>query len=100
MPAQLILEFDGVGTAEYEAVNAVLGVDPVSGEGDWPEGLISHAAGWRDDGRFFVVEVWSSVEAQEKFMNERLGAALAEGGVKEPSSVNWVNLHSHHHRGG
>jgi hypothetical protein len=84
---------------EYDAVNAPLGVDPVQGGGDWPDGLVSHAAGWRDDGRFFVVEVWSSMEAQEKFMEERLAAAWAECGVPDPSSVTWVDLHTHQHFG-
>ena len=33
MPAQLILEFEGVTTTEYDAVNAVLGIDPATGAG-------------------------------------------------------------------
>ena len=45
MPAQLILEFEGVTTKEYDAVNAALGIDPATGTGDWPDGLQVHAAG-------------------------------------------------------
>jgi hypothetical protein len=40
MAEGLILEFDGVGRAQYEAVNARLGIDIESGQGDWPAGLV------------------------------------------------------------
>ena len=50
MPAQVILEFEGVTTKEYDAVNAALGIDPVTGSGDWPEGLQVHAAGLNERG--------------------------------------------------
>ncbi len=99
MPTQFIIEFDGVGKEQYDAVNSILGVDPISGSGDWPEGLIAHSAGWREDGRFYVTEVWSSPELQEKFMEERLGEALAKGGVGEPKSVTSIDLHAHQHLG-
>ena len=38
MPAQVILEFEGVTTKEYDAVNAALGIDPESGAGTGPPG--------------------------------------------------------------
>jgi len=49
MPEALILEFTGVTEAEYEAVNKQLGIDMHTGEGEWPAGLLSHAAGPADD---------------------------------------------------
>ena len=33
--------------AEYAAVNKHLGIDMQTGQGDWPAGLLSHAAGER-----------------------------------------------------
>ncbi len=36
MAAELILEFEGVTLKEYHAVNRELGIDPESGEGNWP----------------------------------------------------------------
>ena len=97
MADALILEFEGIGRDEYDAVNQVLGVNMDTGEGDWPEGLLFHAAGATPKG-WTVMEVWESQEAQARFMNERLGGALAEGGITGgPSSAQWVDVAAHHH---
>jgi hypothetical protein len=100
MAAELILEFEGVTAKEYYAVNKALGIDVESGEGDWPEGMISHAAGLREDGHFVVTEVWNSVKDQEAFMSRRLSSALAEGGIAgPPSKVTWIELIQHRNLG-
>ena len=101
MTAQLILEFEGVTTAEYDAVNQELGLDPATGEGDWPDGLQLHAAGLNEDGHLVVTEVWDTPEHQARFMEERLGAALAKGGIEgPPSGITWIELVSQHRPGG
>jgi hypothetical protein len=101
MTAAVILEFEGVTQKEYDAVNDALGFDPTSGQGDMPDGLLSHSAGHRDDGRFVVMEVWDSPEHQARFMESRLGAALQQGGVTEPpASVTWIELIAHQSLGG
>jgi hypothetical protein len=95
----LILEFEGFGAETYERVNELLGIDMVSGEGDWPEGLIAHTGGAKDGG-WVVFEVWASRADQERFMHERLGKALREGGVDgPPSRVEWLALSAHHNPG-
>jgi hypothetical protein len=100
MPEGLILEFDGVGREQYEAVNARLGIDMDSGQGDWPAGLVFHAGGAKAGG-WVVFEVWESREAQERFMNERLGRALGEGGITEPPArAEWLELAAAHSSGG
>lgn len=91
MAQALILEFDGVGREQYEAVNSALGVDAASGSGDWPAGLVSHL-GAAKQGGWVVVEVWDSKQAQESFMNERLGRALHDGGISAPSRVEWLEI--------
>jgi hypothetical protein len=96
MPEQLILEFTGVSEAEYTAVNKQLGIDMHTGQGDWPAGMLSHAAGTADDGTFIVTEVWSSRAEQDAFMTSRLGAALAAGGVTSPPRIRWVPLLTYH----
>jgi hypothetical protein len=96
MAEALILEFTGIGEEEYNAVNAKLGIDMASGTGDWPEGMLSHAAGRTDSDTFAVIEVWSSRDAQAAFMQTRLGDALAAGGVTAPPSVTWVSLVAFH----
>ena len=101
MAAALILEFEGVTKKEYDAVNAALGIDPTTGAGDWPDGLITHSGGVNEAGHLVVMEVWDSPEHQARFMEGRLGEALAKGGVTEaPSSVTWIELIAHHNPGG
>ena len=96
MAAELILEFEGVTTKEYDAVNKELGIDMSSGKGDWPDGLVAHSAGLNDAGHLVVIEVWDSPEHQARFMETRLGAALAKGGVTSPpTKVLWIELVSH-----
>jgi hypothetical protein len=96
MAAGLILEFDGVGREDYDAVNEQLGIDSQTGEGDWPAGLLFHAGGAKPGG-WVVLEVWESQEAQQRFMDGRLGAALQAGGVTAPPSrVEWLDLAAHH----
>jgi hypothetical protein len=92
MAMGLILEFDGVGRDEYLAVNRALGVDMAAGTGDMPSGLTYHAAGAKSGG-WVVFEVWDTQESQGRFMEERLGRALQDGGVNAPPSrVEWVEL--------
>jgi hypothetical protein len=95
MAEGLILEFDGVGREQYKAVNGRLGIDMESGQGDWPAGMVFHAGGAKPGG-WVVFEVWESRQAQEQFMNERLGRALEEGGINEPPArVEWLELAAH-----
>ena len=96
MPETLILEFSGVTEADYASVNGHLGIDMHTGEGDWPPGLLSHAAGVGDDGTFVVSEVWNSRADQAAFLDGRLGAALAAGGVTTMPKVQWVPLTAYH----
>lgn len=92
----LILEFDGFGVDTYEKVNEKLGIDMESGEGDWPSGLRFHSGGAKPGG-WVVFEVWDSREDQERFMSERLGQALQEGGVTgPPSRAEWLDLAAVH----
>ncbi len=100
MAAEIILEFEGVTLTEYRAVNKELGIDPESGEGNWPDGLIAHSAGLNENGHLVVIEVWDSPEHQARFLEDRLGEALAKGGVAgPPSSITWIELEAHHHLG-
>ena len=92
MAEGLILEFDGVDRAAYDAVNERLGIDEQTGEGDWPPGLKFHAGGAKPGG-WVVFEVWESREAQSTFMSGRLGRALQEAGINAPPSrAEWLDL--------
>jgi len=89
MPAGLILRFPGKSRADYDAVNAKLDIDMTAGT-NFPDGLLSHAAG-EDGGALYVIEVWESREAQGRFMQERLGRALQEGGVTGAPEITWID---------
>src|SRR5438128_1049652 len=96
----LILEFEGVGQEQYDAVNQRLGIDPKRGQGDWPPGLLFHAGGAKAGG-WVVFEVWETRDAQERFMNERLGQALAHGGITDPPArVEWLEIAGYASPGG
>jgi hypothetical protein len=64
---------EGIGQEQYEAVNAKL-----NAQGDPPAGLMFHAAGQGEDGRWRIVEVWESRDRYEAFNEERLTPAIAE----------------------
>lgn len=99
MPEALILQFTGVTEADYAAVNKHLGIDMHTGQGDWPPGLLSHAAGTADDGTFMVTEIWAARADQDAFMESRLARALGAGGVTTVPSVRWVPLVAYHQPG-
>jgi hypothetical protein len=100
MADALILEFEGYGVDDYERVNGRLGIDMQTGEGPWPEGLLTHSAAVKEGG-LLIYEVWASKADQERFMEERLGRALEEGGVEgPPSRMEWLELQAHHNPGG
>ena len=92
MAVGLILQFAGTGRAEYEAVNAKLGIDPATGAGNWPGGMLSHTAGLTGDGSLVVIEIWESHDAQGRFMAERLGRAIQESGVTAAPQITWFDV--------
>ena len=100
MAELLILEFEGVSEADYRRVSALLGIDVDTGKGDWPAGQITHLTALGEGGRAFVVESWTSREAQAEFMQNRLGAAMAQGGVTATPKVTWATLIGEHYPGG
>jgi hypothetical protein len=96
MAVGLIVEFQGQTREQYETVGEHLGIDLLSGTGDWPHGLLSHMAGATDTG-WLVMEVWTSRPEQQRFLQERLRAALEKAGVHgPPSREQWVELAAYH----
>jgi len=72
--------------------------DPrVEREGNWPDGLITHAASPLDDGNLVVTEVSDTPEDQATFMVQRLGGAVVRGGITSPpTAVIGTGLVAHH----
>jgi hypothetical protein len=96
MSDALILEFTGVNADQYNAVNKLLGLDPHTGEGTSPAGLISHTGATTAAGDLVVFEVWDSEASQAAFMGGALGAALGQAGLPEPTRVEWLTLEGYH----
>jgi hypothetical protein len=90
MPELIVIEVDCDPTL-YPKVNEVLGLDPASGSGDWPRGLISHVGGG-GDGTVVVVEAWESRADQEAWMSTKLGPALGQVGVPQPKRMDWYDM--------
>jgi hypothetical protein len=90
MAELLILEFSAPAAVDlYNKVNELLGVDPTTGQGDWPAGLTEHLAGSEGD-TLVVVESWESRRLQEEFMRDRLMPAFGEANVPQPTRVTWL----------
>ncbi len=77
--------------ALYSQVNGILGLDPHTGAGNWPKGLLTHVGGG-GDGTVVVVEVWESRAEQESWMASKLGPALGQAGVAQPKRMEWLSL--------
>ena len=84
MAVGLVMRLPGVGSGKYDAIMQELGL-PLGNTGDWPDGIISHAAGSMPDGTWIVVDVWESQEAFDQFLASRLGPAFEKvGGMPQP----------------
>jgi hypothetical protein len=90
MPEVIVIEVD-CDPALYPKVNEILGLDVDTGGGDWPEGLLTHV-GSGSSGKVVVVEVWQSRADQEAWMSSKLGPALGQVGVPQPTRMEWFDL--------
>jgi len=90
MPVLMIMEADGVTTEDYDRLNDVIGIH---GDEDAPDGLIQHAAGVDENGRFVVADLWESEAKLEAFF-ERLGPAMQEVGMPQ-TQPKIMQTHNH-----
>ncbi len=72
----------GIGQEQYQAVN-----EKLNAQGDMPSGLIFHAAGPGEDGRWRIVEAWESRAHFDQFNEQRLTPAIAEVTGIEPAQL-------------
>jgi hypothetical protein len=97
MAVGLVMTFQGLGAQRYDAIMRELGL--TAGGGNWPDGIISHAAGATQDG-WCVVDVWESQERFDRFLNGRLRPAFdATGGQQEPEVIAFEIRLLHEHGG-
>jgi hypothetical protein len=72
----MLLDWDGVGQDQYDAIHGSLGLDenPV-------DGLLLHTAGPKPGG-WRVFDVWESKDAFNRFVEDRLMPAIERSGVE------------------
>jgi hypothetical protein len=86
MSYAVVLRFEGVNEDQYWSVCEELGIDRGFTQ-NLPEALVIHVAGPVGDDGWLVSEVWATRDAQEAFLADRLGPALATLGVPGPAQV-------------
>src|SRR5262249_60822365 len=62
---------------QAKVTEKIVGRPPHVRDDESPEGMIVHSAGQGEQG-YYVYDVWESREAFERFMEEKLGPAIAE----------------------
>ena len=84
----------GMTSETYDSVMEHLGWD----DQDLPDGFISHYACVSDEA-LFVFDVWESQADFERFLHERLGAALAAatGGQAPALEPKFFEIHNENH---
>ena len=94
MAIGLRLDFANLGLEDYDRVCEALNFP-----GDWPDGLLAHVAA-EVDGRLRVMDVWESRERFDRFVEERLQAAMREavGDQAEPPEIAQTELHAFYSR--
>jgi hypothetical protein len=94
MTTGLRLDFANLGLDDYDRVCEALNFPS-----DWPDGLLAHTA-VEVDGRLRVMDVWESRERFDRFVQERLPAAMREavGDRAEPPEVTHTELHAFYSR--
>lgn len=72
MAVGLRLDFESLQLADYDAVCEALNFPA-----DWPDGLLAHGS-VEVDGKLRVCDVWESRAQFDRFVADRLGAAIGQ----------------------
>lgn len=77
MPIVVISEWPATDaprdTSNYDAIT-----EQLDARDSPPEGMILHSAGYTDDNRFQIIELWETDEHANRFRRERLMPLVAE----------------------
>ena len=94
MATRIQLDFSNLKLADYDAVCETLNFPA-----DWPDGLLAHGSA-EVDGHLRVVDVWESGGHFDRFVDERLGAAIGQalGDRAEQPQRNDIELHTFYTR--
>jgi len=95
MPVVVISEWAATG-ANRDTTNYDTITERLDARDSPPEGMILHSAGYTDDNRFQIVELWETHEHAERFRRERLIPLVAQlsGPSTEPPDVSTYETYS------
>ena len=79
MAIAFVMDFRNSNLGQYDKVMEVLNLG-----GKMPPGGLFHIAGAQEKG-IRVIDVWESAEQMEAFVASRLGPALGQVGVEQPT---------------
>jgi hypothetical protein len=80
---EFTIDDDDRSTTNYDSVAEQLAV-----EGNLPEGLVVHTAGFDEEGRVFrIFDVWESREQAERFQQERLMPIVEKMMAERPDAA-------------
>lgn len=97
MAVCLLMQFAGVEARTYDSVMNELGLR--SDKPEWPNGIISHVAGFSNNA-MYVVDVWESQQAFDSFLESRLRPAFETvGGLPQPDVITF-DVHNTYNVGG
>ena len=88
MAVTFTLDMPGMTREQLDGMVQQLGAGP----GKVPDGQIAHIEAITDDGAR-VIDVWESVEAYERFMEERLGPIFAANGMPPFDMPQMLEVH-------
>ncbi|WP_042418168.1 hypothetical protein [Streptacidiphilus anmyonensis] len=87
MPVVMTMRWPGATPQQYDRVSELVDL-----EGDVPNGLVLHVASFAD-GALHVTDVWESREDFERYLADRLGAAIKEAGLEGAPETSYAPLH-------
>ena len=85
-----IVAVSDAGTDSVEQYDQVIKQLEEAGHGN-PPGRLSHTAALKDNGSYFVVDVWESPEAFQEFMEVLMPLMKAVGGVAPDLQISPVH---------
>jgi hypothetical protein len=90
MSVLTVTEIPGATADQYDRANEIMGIH---GDADAPEGLVQHVAA-SDGDSLVIVDLWDSEAALALFVQDRLGPALAEVGLRAQGETRTLPVHN------
>ncbi len=88
MPVMMVMRWPGVSKDQYEKVRKATNF-----EGEFPQGAMFHVVSF-GDGAMHVTDIWESEADFQRFMDERLGGAVADAGITTQPESAFYPMHN------